>query len=149
MKNTRLNNFSLSRLKIIPLFLRTAIYSLVGYRISRLAAAEREQTDRLEGTCSRLAENAAIQEQLALARERSRLAVEMYDALAHSLSAIAVQLEAVSALWESDPSKGREILAQSLELTRASLSETRRAIQALRLAPTDAISSIRETIKDN
>ena len=63
------------------------------------------------------------------------MARELHDTLAHSLSATAVQLEAVKALWDEDPDQAKEMLNQSLERARGGLGEARRAIQALRASP--------------
>jgi signal transduction histidine kinase len=125
-----------------PIFLRTAIYLLVGYMVSRLVASQREQTARLEQAYHQLANYATTNEQLTLSRERNRLARELHDTLAHTLSASAVQLEAISSLWESDLPKAHEILVQSLKLTREGLNETRRAIQSLRAAPVEELGLV-------
>jgi len=67
-------------------------------------------------------------------QERSRLAREMHDVLAHSLSALAVQLEGARLLARergSDPEVVQTI-ERSNRLARAGLDEARRAIEALR-----------------
>ena len=66
--------------------------------------------------------------------ERARLAREMHDVLAHSLSALAVQLEGARLLARSrgaDPSVV-EAVERSHHLARGGLDEARRAIEALR-----------------
>ena len=131
-----------SWLLIGPIFLRTAVYLLVGFVVSRLVAGQREQTTRLEQTYHQLAAFATTNEQLTLSRERNRLARELHDTLAHSLSALAVQLEAISSLWDSDRDKARNILVLSLKLTRDGLNETRRAIQSLRAAPVEDLGLV-------
>ena len=64
-----------------------------------------------------------------------RLARELHDTLAHSLSGVAVQLEAVQALWEVDPGKARQILDHALQATQVGLNEARRALNSLRASP--------------
>ncbi|NTU76111.1 MAG: sensor histidine kinase, partial [Anaerolineaceae bacterium] len=59
------------------------------------------------------------------------------DTLAHTLSGLAVNLEAVTVLWNENPDQAHNILDQSLNVTRSGLVETRRAIQALRASPLD------------
>ena len=138
-----------------PIFLRTAIYLLVGYMVSKLVASQREQTSRLEQAYHQLASFATTNEQLTLSRERNRLARELHDTLAHTLSAVAVELEAVSSLWDSDRDKAHDILTQSLKSTRDGLNETRRAIQSLRAAPVEdlglvmALSNLARTISQH
>jgi signal transduction histidine kinase len=63
------------------------------------------------------------------------LARELHDTLAHVQSGVAVQLEAVDTLWETNPTHARQILQKSLATVRTGMSETRRALQALRASP--------------
>ena len=63
------------------------------------------------------------------------MARELHDTLAHTLSAVAIQLEALDALWDGDPQAARKTLLLSRDLTRSGLVETRRALQALRANP--------------
>jgi signal transduction histidine kinase len=114
---------------------RMLIFLLIALIVSRLSTGERERNARLAEANRRLAASANTLEQLTISRERNRMARELHDTLAHSLSAVAVQLEAVEALWEKDPGQAHSMLDHSLVLTRNGLNEARRAIQALRTAP--------------
>lgn len=114
---------------------RTLFYLLIGYTITRLAAELRAQNTRLEQVNRQLASNALAQEQLAISRERNRLGRELHDTLAHTLSGIAVQLEAVEAIWATKPEQAHNLVKDVLVQTRRGLNEARRAIQALRAAP--------------
>ncbi|MBN1485161.1 MAG: sensor histidine kinase [Chloroflexia bacterium] len=116
-------------------FVRTLLFALVGYVIVRLMAAQRAQRRELTEANARLLHYARTLEELAVSRERNRLARELHDTLAHSLSALAVQLEAIHTLWQDDPRRAHELLEQSLGLTREGLREARRAIQSLRASP--------------
>ena len=115
--------------------LRSLIFLFMGYLINRLVMALKRQNNELAEANRRLADYATTLEQLAISHERNRLAREFHDTLAHTLSALAVQLEAVEALQQTQPEKARTMLHQSLDMTRDGLSETRRAIHALRAAP--------------
>jgi signal transduction histidine kinase len=68
--------------------------------------------------------------------ERSRIAREIHDVLAHSLAALTVQLEAADALLEAGGEKGvlkaHDYVQKSRRIAREGLIETRRAIAALR-----------------
>lgn len=72
---------------------------------------------------------------MTISRERNRLARELHDTLAHTLSAVAVQLEAVRSLWHTDSDSAHTLLQRSLNTTRQGLTESRRALQALRASP--------------
>jgi len=117
------------------LVIRTIMCLVIGYAVSRLMTAQREQRCALRQANAELAHYASTLDQLATSRERNRLARELHDTLAHTLSGIAVQLEAVKTLWDTDSAHARAMLEQSLAATRAGLTETRRAMQALRAEP--------------
>jgi signal transduction histidine kinase len=125
---------SMGRMLAVVIFF-ILLYLFLGYIITRLVAEQRQQTGALAQANRRLASYASTLEQLTISRERNRLAREFHDTLAHTLSALAVQLEAVSALWENNPEKAHSMLAQSLTMTRDGLNETRRAIKSLRARP--------------
>ncbi len=119
---------------VLPLF-RTGALLLVGVAVVYLAGLQRARREALERVNAQLARHAAVVEQLATTSERNRLARELHDTLAHSLSAVAVQLEAVRAVWETDPAGARALLDQALATTRSGLQEARRALAALRASP--------------
>lgn len=114
---------------------RTLLFALVGYMVSRIMAIQRQQRQSLAEANVKLTHYAATLEQLATTRERNRLARDLHDTLAHTLSAVAVELEAVDSLWDVDPAQARSLLERSLSATRTGLTETRRALQALRSSP--------------
>lgn len=66
--------------------------------------------------------------------ERARLAREMHDILAHSLSAQIVHLEGAQLLLErgSDPGGALDRVVRAGQLARAGLAETRQALETLR-----------------
>src|SRR4029078_5838718 len=86
---------------------------------------------------AKLVDYASTNEQLAVTRERNRVARDMHDTLAHTLSAVSVQLEAADSVWDSQPQQAHELLQKSLASARAGLGETRRAVRALRASPLD------------
>ena len=115
---------------------------LVGYVIVTLVSVQREQRTALAKAYSqqaaanaRLKRYTATLEELTISRERNRLARELHDTLAHSLSAVAVQLEAVRSLWQVNPEAARGMLERADESARTGLTEARRALQALRATP--------------
>jgi signal transduction histidine kinase len=66
--------------------------------------------------------------------ERQRLAREMHDVLAHSLSGLVMQLEGARLLAASDPADPRltDTIDRASHLARSGLNEARRAISMLR-----------------
>ncbi|MBO0706970.1 MAG: sensor histidine kinase [Candidatus Dormibacteraeota bacterium] len=75
-----------------------------------------------------------MREQSAATRERERLAREMHDVLAHTLSGLTVQLEATRLLAEQRPGDPAvaEAVANAHGLAREGLLEARRTVSALR-----------------
>jgi len=67
------------------------VLAIIGYAITRIMQTQRDLR-------AQIAQHAIIREQLAASHERNRLARELHDTLAHTLSAIAVQLEAAAAI---------------------------------------------------
>jgi signal transduction histidine kinase len=115
--------------------MHVVVFGLISYIVNRTVTAQRQQREALAEANRQLAQHAATLEQLTISRERNRLARELHDTLAHTLSAVSVQLEAVDSAWDLQPERARELLAKALAQTRSGLTETRRALQALRASP--------------
>ncbi|HEV2237722.1 MAG TPA: sensor histidine kinase, partial [Ktedonobacterales bacterium] len=118
---------------------RFAIFMLVGSIIVQLSKAQRAQRDDEARKRAQLAQYATTLEVLAETRERNRLARELHDTLAHTLSAVSVQLKALDVQWESDPAGARSTLRQAQDLTRGGLDEARRALRGLRASPVEEL----------
>jgi signal transduction histidine kinase len=74
---------------------------------------------------------------LAVSDERVRIARELHDVVAHSLSVIAVQADAAGAALERDPARAREPLKVITETARSSLGEIRDMLNLLRADDSD------------
>ena len=83
--------------------IRTISFIAVGVFISLLVARLREQRESLREANANLTHYASTLEQLTVSRERNRLARELHDTLAHSLTAISVSLETAKAYFDIDP----------------------------------------------
>jgi signal transduction histidine kinase len=121
---------------------RTGSFLLVGYMVARIMKIQRQQRQSLAKANAKLTHYATTLEQLTTTRERNRLARELHDTLAHTLSAVAVELEAVDSLWDIDQAQARTFLQRSLSATRTGLTETRRALQALRSSPLEDLGLV-------
>ncbi|MGA5038988.1 sensor histidine kinase [Streptomyces capoamus] len=104
--------------------------ALAGY-VLRLDAEARGSAQRL--LAQERAARVAEAESAALA-ERARIAREIHDVLAHSLSAQLVHLEAARLLIENDADRARilERVVAARGMAREGLAETRQALSALR-----------------
>jgi signal transduction histidine kinase len=118
---------------------RFIVFMLVGSIIVQLSKAQRAQRDDEARKRAQLAQYATTLELLAETRERNRLARDLHDTLAHTLSAVSVQLKALDVLWDSDPAAARATLRQTQDLTRGGLDEARRALRGLRASPVEEL----------
>ena len=124
------------------MIVRNLIFLAIGFIISRLIREQRRQRSSLREANQQLAQYAVTLEQLAVSRERNRMARDLHDTLAHTLSAVAIQLEAVTTVWETSPDDARLRIEKVQSITRDGLGETRRALQALRSSPLDDLGLI-------
>lgn len=122
---------------LILTLIQTVIFLAVGFSVSYLISRLKEQQQSLERANIQLTSHASTLEHLATSRERNRVARELHDTLAHTLSGLSVQLETAKAYWDVDQETARSILDKSLAAAHLGLEETRRALQALRASPLD------------
>ena len=113
----------------------TVSYLVLGYVVNRMITAQRAQRQKLSDANLKLVQHAATVEQLTLSRERNRISRELHDTLAHTLSALAVQFDALSTVMEPLPEKARSLIERMQQTTRSGLDETRRTLRNLRASP--------------
>lgn len=96
---------------------------------SRRLLAERQEAHR------QLREYAGRTEELAAARERNRLALELHDSVSQSIFAITLTSQAARLLLERDPTRAPEQLDRLQAMTAATLGQLRSLIAQLRPPP--------------
>jgi signal transduction histidine kinase len=108
-------------------FVGIFLYAMVVWRFRQ----NDEQSTRL---LAQMEETRDAELRAAALSERQRLAREMHDVLAHSLSGLVVQLEGARLLALSDPADGRlaATIDRAHQLAKGGLDEARRAIGMLR-----------------
>jgi signal transduction histidine kinase len=106
------------------------VFFFMGYLMRQF----RHGQARAEQLVQELEASREAQAQAVALRERQHLAREMHDVLAHSLSALAVQLEGARLLARSTGADGSVVDAveRSHHLAKGGLEDARRAIEALR-----------------
>jgi signal transduction histidine kinase len=112
---------------------------VLGYCASLLMEKLRTQQASLEQANRQLRHYANTLEHLAMSRERNRVARELHDTLAHTLSGMVVQLEATKACLAIDHQSTGAMIQIALDSARSGLQETRRALQSLRASPLDQL----------
>jgi signal transduction histidine kinase len=106
---------------------------LAFFLLSLFARRLRESNQRAELLLAELEQTRAAQAQAATLAERQRLAREMHDVLAHSLSGLVLNLEGarlLAAQGGADPPVG-DAIDRARRLAKAGLEEARRAIGML------------------
>lgn len=114
---------------------RMILYVVIGLIVLGIVASQRRLQAALAQKNEQIAAYALRMEELAVTQERNRLARELHDTLAHSLSAVEVQLKVIAALLEADPAAARQQVAETQTLAREGLREARRALHDLRASP--------------
>jgi signal transduction histidine kinase len=110
------------------------LLTLPWYFVLRLMREVRMRQTEAEGLVEELRESRAAEAQAAALGERARVARDMHDVLAHSLSALALQLEAAR-LLARDRGSDPEVVAAietAHRLAAGGLDDARRSISALR-----------------
>jgi signal transduction histidine kinase len=129
-------------IEIGALFTDVGTASVLGYPLlllvafvgGRNRAAYRVQAEQSAAMVAQLEQLRAQQRRAAVFEERTRIAREIHDVLAHSLGALGIQIQATRAVLDEqhDVGKAIQLLDQAQRLAKDGLRETRRAVQALR-----------------
>ena len=129
-------NFSLESISLLSLpVTRFFAFILVGFVVVQLNEQQRLQKHKLVLANIQLGQYANTLESLAISRERNRLARELHDTLAHTLSGISVNLEALKTMVPEWADDANAMIDRSLADARQGLAGTRRALQDLRAQP--------------
>lgn len=79
-----------------------------------------------------LREYAMAIEELAISKERNRLAREIHDGLGHYLTTIHMQIQAAKAVMLTQPERSQQALDTAQKMTHEALADVRRSVAALR-----------------
>jgi signal transduction histidine kinase len=101
----------------------------------RALRERRERTDELTALTAQLAAEREQTAQLAVIEERNRIAREMHDVVAHSVSLMVVQAGAARRILDNDPARSRTALLSAEDAGRQALAELRRVLGLLRGTP--------------
>lgn len=122
------------------IFLLLAIFIGLLYR-------QREQltnlVDELRRAKTDLEHYATQAEEVAVLRERNRLAREMHDSIGHALVVINVKLEVAQRLYARDTERGHVELEATRELVRETMRDVRHSLADLRAPLFDSAASAR------
>ncbi|MFE5678846.1 sensor histidine kinase [Streptomyces erythrochromogenes] len=104
----------------------------------RLMESLQERADSLERELSLLADRAEERAEWARTEERTRIAREMHDVVAHRVSLMVVHAAALEAVAVKDPARAAKNAALVGDMGRQALTELREMLGVLRAAPPKA-----------
>ena len=107
----------------------------MGLIIGRNRGAYRIQAEQAAALLTQREQLEAQHRRADLLDERARIAREIHDVLAHSLGALAIQIQAARSVLtdRQDVEQASELLAAAQRMAAEGLAETRRAVHALRV----------------
>jgi signal transduction histidine kinase len=107
---------------------------------ARTLAYRNDRTRRLSADLTSLAVAQAQREQQAVTQERARIARELHDVVAHSVTVLVIQVGSARVLLDRSPARAREQMMAAESSGREALEELRRLLGVLRpdLADPDA-----------
>ncbi|MEM6794650.1 MAG: sensor histidine kinase [Acidobacteriota bacterium] len=124
-----------SLLAVSTAFVFVIVFTDIAVSEAQVRADSQRLSEELESANRRLGEYAVEAEELAMERERARMAREIHDSVGHSLTAVHMQIEAARTLLGRDEEKTRSALDKAQSSIQEGLSEIRRSVSSLRADP--------------
>ncbi|HEY2505692.1 MAG TPA: histidine kinase [Streptosporangiaceae bacterium] len=115
-------------------FLDLSLIIAGGLIVGRNRAAYRIQAEQSAALLAQREQLSAADRRADLLDERARIAREIHDVLAHSLGALAIQIQAARSVLtdRGDVEQAAELLSAAQRMAAEGLTDTRRALHALR-----------------
>jgi signal transduction histidine kinase len=113
---------------------------LCAYGLGTLARVQRAYTEAIEDRARRLEGERAADTARAIAQERSRIARDMHDVLAHAVSLMVVQAEAGPVVVRSDPERAEASFDAIAAAGRDAMAQLRRILGVLKEEPRNSTS---------
>jgi signal transduction histidine kinase len=124
-------DFGLAVAIVVQVGIWTAIFGILVLLLQQRLRLAR-LVDELRRAQEELSRAATEAHELAILRERTRLAREMHDSLGHALVTVNVKLEVVERLYARDPERGAIELRATRDLVRQAMVDLRRSLDDLR-----------------
>ncbi len=120
------------------------------FMASTFAAVNRDAHTRAEELLAQEAATRTAREEAAVLAERSRLARELHDVLAHTLSGLAVQLEGARLLAQHTDADPRlvEQVSTAQQLARDGMANAKRAVATLRGEALPGVQQIPDLVEE-
>lgn len=121
----------------LPTFFAGLVFIVVFTQMALNEEASRREVERLVGELThanqQLREYSTQVEDLAIIKERNRMAREIHDGLGHYLTSINMQIQAANVLVNTDGEKSKEHLLKAQTLTQEALADVRQSVGSLRV----------------
>jgi signal transduction histidine kinase len=108
------------------------VLTLGPWMLGRIVLAHARSSDASAAEARRLEDEQGRAAQAAVRAERARIARELHDVIAHSLSVMVVQAGAAEDLLRSDPQRAARAMAEVQRAGRRALTETGRLLHLIR-----------------
>jgi len=108
------------------------VFYAVAWAFGKTLQHREQRGNRLEARTAELEAQREVQIQAAITEERSRIARELHDVVAHSVSLMVLQAGAARQALDGQPMKARESLLSVESTGRSAMSELRRLVGMLR-----------------
>ena len=130
-----------------PAWLRDLPWYGLVIALAEITSRQREHREKVQTLATelseahqRLTEYATQVEELAVTRERARLASEIHDSVGHALTALDVQMELLVRTPFEQGDQRQRLAEAARDLVKTGLTDLRRAVQALRPAALETFS---------
>jgi signal transduction histidine kinase len=108
------------------------VFYAIAWVLGKTLRGRIQRTDRAEARTAELEAHREQQIQLAVGDERARIARELHDVVAHSVSLMVLQAGAARQALDRNPEKAREPMLSVEATGRSAMSELRRLVTMLR-----------------
>ena len=115
-----------------------ALVNMIGVLVGLNARSQRQRLAEVEARSARASLEREQTALLAAANERSRIAREMHDVVAHSLAVMITMADGAAATVERNPAVAKQAMETLAEAGRSALADTRRLVGVLREDPSVA-----------
>jgi signal transduction histidine kinase len=128
----------------------TTLLATLLFLVAVLVRRSRADQNRAELLSAQLADSLELREHAARVEARGRIARDLHDVLAHSLSGLAIQLEGARVLARRQQANTELMAAleRAATLTRAGTDEARQAVAALRGDAVPGTDRLRQLLAD-
>ena len=134
--------------RVVPDYIFPPLLGIVAWLGGRAVRTRTRLTAQLHETAARLAEASEDERRMAVVDERRRIAREMHDLVAHSMSVMVVQAGGARRILDRDPARALEAATMIERTGREALAEMRHLLGVLNLPEARAALAPQPTLAE-